>query len=70
MKIAVTAACQSEGVHKQESVVRGKSTVDKTKLVDTVDAANSAQGVKIRSHHKQVAGNFLTGKTAIAQQKS
>ena len=56
METAVTAARQSEGVHKQQSVVRGKSTVGKTELVDTVDAANSAQGVKKRSHHKQVAG--------------
>ena len=69
METAVTAARQSEGVHKQQSVVRGKSTVDKTELVDTVDAVNSAQGVKKRFHHKQVAGNFLTGKTPVPQQK-
>ena len=46
METAVTPACQSEGVYKQQSVVRGKSIVDKTELVNTVDAANSAQGVK------------------------
>ena len=53
LETAVTTARQSEGVHKQQSVVRGKSTVNNTELVDAVDAVHSSQGVKKKFQHNK-----------------
>ena len=68
LETAVTTTRQSEGVQKQQSVVRGKSTVNNTELVDAVDAVHSSQGVKNKFQHKQVARNFAPGRTPAAQQ--